>query len=138
VPLEATTEPPASAPQSPHTRRLRIADVALFYGERGGGIRTYLEAKAAYAARTGAFEHHLVVPGKADAGHTGSTRNANRHVQPSLQLAASNGYRVPLGGSGLHATLRALRPDVVLLEVAERNLNRLAREPHDLARVCDR
>jgi glycosyltransferase involved in cell wall biosynthesis len=115
VPLEATTEPPAIAPQSPHTRRLRIADVALFYGERGGGIRTYLEAKAAYAARTGAFEHHLVVPGKADAGHTGSTRNANRHVQPSLQLAASNGYRVPLGGSGLHATLRALRPDVVLL-----------------------
>ena len=115
MPLEATTEPPASAPQSPHTRRLRIADVALFYGERGGGIRTYLEAKAAYAARTGAFEHHLVVPGKADAGHTGSTRNANRHVQPSLQLAASNGYRVPLGGSGLHATLRALRPDVVLL-----------------------
>lgn len=28
------------------------------------------------------------------------------------------------------------RPDVVLLEVAERNLNRLAREPRQLARVC--
>jgi alpha-1,6-mannosyltransferase len=36
-------------------------------------------------------------------------------VQRSLRLAASNGYRLPLGGSGLHATLRALRPDVVLL-----------------------
>jgi hypothetical protein len=30
------------------------------------------------------------------------------------------------------------RPDVVLLEVAERNLNRLAREPRQLARACDR
>jgi alginate O-acetyltransferase complex protein AlgJ len=28
------------------------------------------------------------------------------------------------------------RPDVVLLEVAERNLNRLAREPRQLARAC--
>lgn len=36
------------------SRALRIADVTMFYGERSGGIRTYLEAKAAYAARTGA------------------------------------------------------------------------------------
>ena len=28
------------------------------------------------------------------------------------------------------------RPDVVLLEVAERNVNRLAREPRQLARAC--
>jgi alpha-1,6-mannosyltransferase len=73
--------------------------VTLFYGERSGGIRTYLEAKAAYAARTGAFEHHLVVP---------------RELR-SLRVVASNGYRVPLGSSGLCAALRELRPDVVLL-----------------------
>jgi alpha-1,6-mannosyltransferase len=92
--------------------RLRIADVALFYGERSGGIRTYLEAKAEFAARTGAFEHHLLVPGKpADP----EPAVANRHEQPSLRMTASNGYRIPLGGSGLQATLRALRPDVVLL-----------------------
>ena len=30
------------------------------------------------------------------------------------------------------------RPDVVLLEVAERNVNRLAREPRQLARACDK
>lgn len=30
------------------------------------------------------------------------------------------------------------RPDVFLLEVAERNLNRLAREPRQLARACNR
>jgi alpha-1,6-mannosyltransferase len=82
----------------------------MFYGERGGGIRTYLEAKADFARRTGAFEHHLVVPGK-------STANVatGRHEQRSLRLAASNGYRLPLGSAGLPTTLRALEPDVVLL-----------------------
>ncbi|MGA2925887.1 MAG: glycosyltransferase [Solirubrobacteraceae bacterium] len=90
--------------------RLRIADVAMFYGERSGGIRTYLEAKAEFARRTGRFEHHLVVPGRA----TASVGNG-RHEQRSLRLAASNGYRLPLGSAGLPATLRALAPDVVLL-----------------------
>jgi alpha-1,6-mannosyltransferase len=89
---------PASTYPSP-ARPLRIADVTLFYGERSGGIRTYLEAKAAFAARTGAFEHHLVVP----------------QELRSLRIVASNGYRVPLGSSGLCAALRELHPDVVLL-----------------------
>ncbi len=139
--------PPESAvalAATAHRQRLRIADVALFYGERSGGIRTYLEAKAAFAARTGAFEHHLVIPGRpahATANPTAhppatATPSANptvpptatatppatdrhhdphRHEQPSLRLAASNGYRIPLGGAGLQATLRELAPDIVLL-----------------------
>jgi alpha-1,6-mannosyltransferase len=115
VPPELAT---AGAPA--RARRLRVADVAMFYGERSGGIRTYLDAKAAYAARTGAFEHHLVVPGKlgrfegpvrtSDAH--GATR---RHESRSLRLAASNGYRLPVGGPGLEPILHALQPDVVLL-----------------------
>ncbi len=94
----------------PARARLRIADVTLFYGERSGGIRTYLEAKARFAARTGAFEHHLVIPGRplADGAPW-------RHEQPSLRLAASNGYRIPLGSGGLITTLHELAPDVVLL-----------------------
>jgi alpha-1,6-mannosyltransferase len=100
--------------------RLRIADVAMFYGERSGGIRTYLEAKAAYARRTGRFEHHLVVPGRASGGEAirrepTLSAAAHRHEQRSLRLAASNGYRIPLGSAGLQTTLRALEPDVVLL-----------------------
>jgi alpha-1,6-mannosyltransferase len=97
----------------PRRRRLRVADVALFYGARGGGIRTYLEAKAAFARRTLAFEHHLVFPGRP--GSPDAPGDEFRHEQPSLRLAASNGYRIPLGGSGLQTTLRALSPDVVLL-----------------------
>jgi len=104
---------------------LRVADVAIFYGERSGGIRTYLEAKADYAMRTGALEHHLVVPGREGNG------DANRHEQRSLRLAASNGYRLPIGGAGLHATLRMLRPEVVLLHDpywTPRHASRIAHE----------
>ena len=90
-------------------RHLRIVDVALFYGERSGGIRTYLDAKAAHAAATGAFEHHVVVPGPRER-HEGG-----RHELPSLRLAAANGYRLPLGARALRRTLQRLAPDVVLL-----------------------
>jgi len=89
--------------------RLRVADVALFYGERSGGIRTYLDEKAAWAARTDRIEHHLVVPGPEER-HAGG-----RHELRSLRVAASNGYRWPLGAGALQATLARIRPDVVML-----------------------
>ena len=89
--------------------RLVVCDVALFYGERSGGIRTYLDEKARYAEDTGAFEHHVVVPGRTER-HAGSL-----HELPSLRLAASNGYRIPLGAGGIKQTLRRVRPDVVVL-----------------------
>jgi alpha-1,6-mannosyltransferase len=89
--------------------RLVVCDVALFYAERSGGIRTYLNEKARYALQSGAFEHHLVIPGRRER-HVGG-----RHELRSLQLAASNGYRLPLGGRTVRETLRAIRPDVVIL-----------------------
>ncbi|MDA0183931.1 glycosyltransferase [Solirubrobacter phytolaccae] len=93
----------------PSRRALRVVDVALFYGERSGGIRTYLDAKAAYAARTGEFEHRLVIPG-AQRDVSGPTC-----ALPSVRVAASNGYRWPLGTRPLVDLLRELEPDVVLL-----------------------
>jgi alpha-1,6-mannosyltransferase len=90
-------------------RPLRVVDVALFYGERSGGIRTYLDAKVAYARRTGAFEHHLIVPGPR------RRVGGAVHELPSVRVAAANGYRCPLGTRGLVDLVRALRPEVLLL-----------------------
>jgi alpha-1,6-mannosyltransferase len=92
-------EPPA-APRA--QRMLRVVDVALWYGERSGGIRTYLDAKVAHARATGAFEHHVVVPGPRERHDDG------RHELPSLRLVAANGYRVPLGARALGRTLAQL------------------------------
>jgi alpha-1,6-mannosyltransferase len=90
----------------------RIVDVAMFYGERSGGIRTYLQEKSAYARATGTFEHHAVVPGRVE-------RHADGwHELRALRVAASNGYRIPLGVGALKSTLRDIRPDFVLLHDA--------------------
>lgn len=90
-------------------RPLRVVDVALWYGERSGGIRTYLDAKVAQLADHPDVEHHLITPGPVER-HAGG-----RHELRAVRLATSNGYRIPLGGGGLRRTLRDLRPDVVLL-----------------------
>jgi alpha-1,6-mannosyltransferase len=89
--------------------RLVIADVTLLYGERSGGIRTYLDEKARFAAASDAFEHHVIVPGRRER-HT-----PGRHELRAIRLVASNGYRIPLGAGSLKQTLRAIRPHVVML-----------------------
>ena len=54
-----------------------------------------------------------MIPGRPHAAAAGG--DAHRHEHRSLRLAASNGYRIPLGSAGLPATLRSLAPHVVLL-----------------------
>jgi alpha-1,6-mannosyltransferase len=90
-------------------RPLRVCDVALFWGERSGGIRTYLDAKAAWARDEPGIEHHVVVPGAAE------RHDGGRHELGTVRGASANGYRLPAGGVALERTLRLLRPDVVLL-----------------------
>jgi alpha-1,6-mannosyltransferase len=112
VPRSAALGAPRAGPSlalAPPPAALRIVDVAMFYGERSGGIRTYLDAKVRYARDTGAYDHHVVVPGPRERHHAG------RHELPSLRVAAANGYRVPLGARALRRTLTRLRPDIVLL-----------------------
>lgn len=99
---------PLSAPAPRRARGLRVADVAIWYGERGGGITTYLDAKIEYVARTGAFEHHLIVPGDRDA-------RVGNHHRVRARMATANGYRIPLRTSSLSQALRTASPDVVLV-----------------------
>ena len=110
--------------------RLVVCDVAMFYAARSGGIRTYLDEKARFARSTDAFEHHVVVPGRRERHGDG------RHELRSLELAASNGYRIPFGTGALKDTLRAVRPDVVILHDPFWRPHDVTREAHRLgARV---
>jgi glycosyltransferase involved in cell wall biosynthesis len=103
-------------------RALRVVDVAMWYGERSGGIRTYLDAKSAFARRTGAFEHRLVVPGEfrfrprpSQARNSCDVTRGQTCSLPAIRVAHSNGYRWPIGTRPLVDLLRELEPDVVLL-----------------------
>jgi alpha-1,6-mannosyltransferase len=118
-----------AAPRA-RSRRLVVCDVALFYGDRSGGIRTYLDEKARHAEATGAFEHHMVVPGRRE------RHDDSFHEVRSLQLAASNGYRIPLGAGSLKQALRRIEPDVVVLHDPFWRPLGITREAHRLgARV---
>jgi alpha-1,6-mannosyltransferase len=120
----------AVAHERPRRKRLVVADVALFYGERSGGVRTYLDERARFAAATGAIDHHMLVPGRRER-HAGGV-----HELRALRLVSSNGYRVPLGAGPAKETLRRIRPDVVVLHDPFWRPQGLAREAHRLgARV---
>src|SRR5207244_2950604 len=92
------------APEPP----LRMVDAALWYGERSGGIRTYLDAKAAWAERRDDVDHHLVVPGPGDRDR------GRRHEVRAHTVNRRNGYRLPSGTRALEDKLRELEPDVIL------------------------
>jgi alpha-1,6-mannosyltransferase len=109
VPPSHSSLAPARPRSAPARSVVRIADVAVWYGARSGGIRTYLDAKARFAATTGALEHHLVVP----AARERHTRG--RHELPGVLVERTNGYRLPTNVRPLLRTLRAIQPDVVLL-----------------------
>ncbi|WP_156027992.1 glycosyltransferase [Candidatus Solirubrobacter pratensis] len=116
-PAHHAARPSGGAPGTPslrlvERRPLRVVDVALFYGERSGGIRTYLDAKVEYAQRTGAFEHHLIVPGARAIRREHSAGAI--HELPAVRSATPNGYRWPLGTRPLTTLLRELQPDVLL------------------------
>lgn len=111
-------------------RPLVVADVTLLYGERGGGVRTYLEEKARFATETGSFDHHVIVPARRER-HAGG-----RHELRALRIVASNGYRIPLGAGSVKSTLRAIMPDVVMLHDPYWRPTGVTREAHRLgARV---
>ena len=80
----------------------------MFYGEKAGGIRTYLDAKQAWARTEPGIEHTLIIPGLPD-------RSTNERVElPSVRVVATNGYRVPAGWAALREVLAERQPDVVL------------------------
>lgn len=106
---------------------MRVVDVTQWYAPRSGGIRTYLTAKAAHAARA-ALDHALIVPGAA----AGVTRLARSPViaVPGLPTGQSAGYRLIPHPAPIERALDRLAPAVLVLHDATafpRSLGRWAR-----------
>ena len=95
-------------------RPLRVVDVALFYGERSGGIRTYLDAKTAHARESGRFG---APPRRARP--PGAPQRRGRSLASRAAFAArGRGQRLPGAARRRRAEgdgLRLVEPDVVLL-----------------------
>lgn len=105
-PDDPSTPPAGSAGGT--DRPLRVVDVATFYGEKAGGIRTYLDAKQAWARTEPGIDHTLVIPGLPERS------TAERVEVRSVRAVATNGYRVPFGWADLRRVLLERDPDVVI------------------------
>lgn len=104
----AGTPPGAGGAGAGVGRPLRVVDITAFYGEKAGGIRTYLDAKQRWARTEPGIDHTLVIPGV-------SANSTDERVEvPSINVVATNGYRAPLGWKVLRDALVEREPDVVI------------------------
>lgn len=92
---------------------LTFCDIATFYCQAGGGIRTYYDAKLDWFRRQRRHRYVLIVPG---------ARSSTRELAPSASVVevrgmtvgrGREGYRVFLDFSEIRAAIRQFQPDVL-------------------------
>jgi alpha-1,6-mannosyltransferase len=89
---------------------MKIADVNEFYAERGGGVRTYVDAKLAAGAAMG-HEVVVIAPGPTDAEER---RGGGRVIWiRSRPMPVDPRYYLLLRQRAVHACLEREQPDVV-------------------------
>jgi alpha-1,6-mannosyltransferase len=94
---------------------VRVVDVTQWYGPRSGGIRTYLHAKARFAAERD-LEHALILPRPGP----GTRRIEGSRVRalPSVPTGQAAGYRLIPNARAIVAALSDLDPSVVVVHDA--------------------
>jgi alpha-1,6-mannosyltransferase len=87
---------------------MHLVDITMFYAAEGGGVSTYLNAKARWLARRSRISHTVVSPNV----HSGGRAPALVEI-PAIAFPGINGYRMPLSVGAPARILRALQPDLV-------------------------
>ncbi len=87
---------------------MHFVDITMFYAAEGGGVSTYLNAKARWLARRSRISHTIVSPNV----HDGGTAPALVEI-PAIPFPGINGYRMPLSINATARILRRLQPDLV-------------------------
>jgi alpha-1,6-mannosyltransferase len=88
---------------------MHLVDITMFYAAEGGGVSTYLNAKAHWLARRSRVQHTIMSP---------NVETSGAHVPalvriPAAGLPGFHGYRMPLSVAGPTRLLAAARPDLV-------------------------
>jgi alpha-1,6-mannosyltransferase len=87
---------------------MHLVDITMFYAPEGGGVSTYLNAKARWLARRSRIRHTILSPNV----HSRGTAPALIEI-PSVALPGINGYRVPLSVGAPARLLRGIEPDLI-------------------------
>lgn len=99
--LPAITRPDAA---------LAVLDISEYFGDRSGGVRTYLRAKGEYVARSPSLRRTLVVPGATDALEDAPGNRTYRLRGPAIPFAS---YRLMLATRSVARIIAHERPDIV-------------------------
>ncbi len=92
---------------------MKLLDITEYHSPLGGGVTTYLRAKARWLARRPDVEHVIVL----SAAHDGTERwhGSRVYYLAGPPVPASPGFYFLLGGRRLRDILRRERPDVIEL-----------------------
>lgn len=88
---------------------MHIADITMFYAARGGGVSTYLNAKARWLVQRTRIRHTILSPNVPTTD--GKTRSLV--AIPSFPFPRIHGYRLPMSVTGTARILRGLEPGLV-------------------------
>lgn len=91
---------------------MHLVDITMFYAANGGGVSTYINAKARWLAEHSDVSHSIVSP-NIRPGELGQSSTGGRLDMPSIAFPGIHGYRMPLSASAPARLLRALGPDLV-------------------------
>ncbi|MBP1204755.1 alpha-1,6-mannosyltransferase [Duganella sp. 1411] len=91
---------------------MHVLDITMYYAAEGGGISSYLNAKADWLARNSRVRHTILSSSVLDNGRAPSVIPL-----PGIALPGINGYRLPCSLRAPARILQRCRPDV--LEVGD-------------------
>jgi alpha-1,6-mannosyltransferase len=87
---------------------MHLVDITMFYAAEGGGVSTYLNAKARWLARRSRARHTIMSPNVASGG-----RGPALVRIPGVSVPGINGYRLPLSVATPARLLQEAKPDLV-------------------------
>jgi alpha-1,6-mannosyltransferase len=88
---------------------MHLVDITMFYAAEGGGVSTYLNAKAHWLARRTRVQHTIM---SSNVETSGDAVPALVRI-PAAGLPGFHGFRMPLSVSGPARLLEAASPDLV-------------------------
>ena len=93
------------------TASVRVLDITEWFGETSGGVRTYLNEKAAYVAQRSDYAQVLVVPGQEDSVSEQPGMRCYRLRGP--HIPTQKPYRFMLATRSIRRIIESERPSVI-------------------------
>jgi alpha-1,6-mannosyltransferase len=87
---------------------MHFVDITMFYAAEGGGVSTYLNAKARWLARHSRVRHTIMSPNVDSQGQSPELVRI-----PGIALPGINGYRMPLSVAAPARLLQTAQPDLI-------------------------